>query len=195
MPGRIILTRHGQSRANEEDRIGGNAPLTHKGWDWAGTLCNRYHEDTVEIWTSTKRRTLQTASLLASRTRIRPRALRALDELDAGDCEDLCYSEVPTELKAARAADKIRFRYPRGESYVDLCHRVAPVLEELKHWRVGRADGLLVVICHRAVLRCLLQLSSTSPCPTEGGFVSHPVPLEEVFELGSWNPVSPDPVE
>ena len=48
---------------------------------------------------------------------------RALDEIDAGACEGLTYAEIKAaqpEEYAARMQDKLRYRYPRGESYLDV---------------------------------------------------------------------------
>jgi hypothetical protein len=46
----------------------------------------------------------------------------------------------------------IRFRYPRGESYLDVIHRLEPVIFELERLKVPA-----VVVCHRAVMRCLMS--------------------------------------
>lgn len=70
-----------------------------------------------------------------------------------GVCEGLTYEEMqdkyPQEF-AWRDQDKLRYRYPWGESYVDIMTRLDPVLLELEH-----EDNVLVV-SHQAVLRCIL---------------------------------------
>ena len=70
-----------------------------------------------------------------------------------GVCEGLTYEEMqekfPQEF-AWRDQDKLRYRYPWGESYVDIMARLDPVLLELEH-----EDNVLVV-SHQAVLRCIL---------------------------------------
>lgn len=70
-----------------------------------------------------------------------------------GVCEGLSYEEMaerfPQEF-AWRDQDKLRYRYPWGESYVDIMARLEPAILELE-----RADNTLVV-SHQAVLRCLL---------------------------------------
>ena len=57
-----------------------------------------------------------------------------------GDCEALTYDQVkqkfPREF-ALRDKDKYHYRYPRGESYDDLVHRLEPVI------MVG-----VVCVCH-----------------------------------------------
>jgi len=58
--------------------------------------------------------------------------------------------KFPQEF-AWRDQDKLQYRYPWGESYIDIMTRLKPVLLELE----GDMDNLLI-ISHQAVLRCLL---------------------------------------
>lgn len=58
--------------------------------------------------------------------------------------------KFPQEF-AWRDQDKLQYRYPWGESYIDIMTRLKPVLLELE----GDIDNLLI-ISHQAVLRCLL---------------------------------------
>jgi len=78
---------------------------------------------------------------------------RALNEIDAGICEEMTYEEImqkhPDDF-AARDINKFQYRYPRGESYEDLVARLEPVIMELE-----RQENVIVV-GHQAVLRCLL---------------------------------------
>lgn len=70
-----------------------------------------------------------------------------------GVCEGLTYEEMqdkfPQEF-AWRDQDKLRYRYPWGESYVDIMARLDPVLLELEH------EDNVIVVSHQAVLRCIL---------------------------------------
>merc|ERR1719387_2230165 len=56
------------------------------------------------------------------------------------------------ELWAERQNDKLNFRYPGagGESYVDVIHRLGPVIIELE-----RSHSSFLVISHLAVQRCI----------------------------------------
>lgn len=55
---------------------------------------------------------------------------KALDEINAGICDGLTYEQInerfPFEYEA-RKLDKLRYRYPSGESYLDVIQRVEPV--------------------------------------------------------------------
>lgn len=70
-----------------------------------------------------------------------------------GVCEGLSYEEMqekyPQEF-AWRDQDKLRYRYPWGESYIDIMNRLEPILTELE------CENNLLVISHQAVLRCIL---------------------------------------
>jgi len=54
--------------------------------------------------------------------------------------------------------DKLRYRYPRGESYMDVIARLEPVIFELE-----RVRGPVLVVGHRAVLRCLFAYFLDEP--------------------------------
>ncbi|EDW56156.1 GM22962, partial [Drosophila sechellia] len=77
---------------------------------------------------------------------------KALNEIDAGHCEEMTYEQIkekfPEEFKA-RDVNKFAYRYPRGESYEDLVARLEPVIMELER------QGNVLVVSHQAVLRCL----------------------------------------
>ena len=48
-----------------------------------------------------------------------------------GDCEALTYEEIQEKFPkqfTLRDQDKYHYRYPKGESYEDLVHRLEPVI-------------------------------------------------------------------
>ena len=57
-----------------------------------------------------------------------------MDEINAGDYDQLTYEQIrefyPIEYKK-RAEDKLGYRYPNGESYIDLSLRVNESLKKL----------------------------------------------------------------
>ncbi len=164
-PRTIYLSRHGESEYNALGRIGGDSDLTDAGARYAGRLADHLHEtlgedgptDAVTVWTSTLVRTRRTAEPL----RWRKRSLKELDEIDAGRCDGMTYDEIrdalPSEY-AARKADKLRYRYPRGESYQDVVRRLEPVILEIERHR-----GPLVIVAHQAVLRVLYGYFTNVP--------------------------------
>lgn len=151
----IWLTRHGQTEFNVSGRIGGNSELSVLGQKYADALKSFYDErisphGEVEVWTSTLTRTVQTAELLQLATSL---SWYALNEIEAGVCDGMTYPEIRAsfpEEYAARQRDKLGYRYPQGESYMDVIERVEPVALELE-----RQKKPVLVISHQAVLRAL----------------------------------------
>jgi broad specificity phosphatase PhoE/predicted kinase len=177
-PHPIWLTRHGESVFNEQGLLGGDSDLSPLGEEYARGLAEflreRAADEEVTVWTSTLRRTLQTARPFSHR----PIPWRALDEIDAGICEGMTYEEIRQRMPdvfAARAAEKFRYRYPRGESYEDVIQRLDPLIIQLERQRKP-----VLVIAHQAVLRALYAYLMDRPphtCPTL------PIPLHTVIEL------------
>jgi len=178
-PRAVFLARHGESEFNAHGRIGGDTGLTKNGKKFAKVLADfvheRVHEEPCSVWTSTMRRATQSARYLDDYPQVQ---WRALDEIDAGVCDGMTYLEIKQTMKGewnAREQDKLRYRYPRGESYLDVIQRLEPVLIELERQRAP-----VVVIAHQAVLRALYAYFMDKPLEQ----IPHlEVPLHSVVEL------------
>ena len=178
VPRPIFLMRHGESTFNPENRIGGDPPLTTRGWSFARKvgpfLQERLPGDPPAVWTSTLQRARQTTGSLGWPFK----TLKNLDEIDAGEFDGWTYGQVKKHRPSdydARKGDKLCYRYPRGESYHDVIERLEPVILELERQR-----GPVVVVAHQAVLRCLYGYLTNQPreaCP------HLEIPLHTVFEL------------
>lgn len=151
-PRSIFMSRHGESQFNVEGKIGGDAPLSSRGRQYATALPNLVKDNIgdagLTVWTSTLQRTIETAAQLPY-----PKLTwKSLDELDAGVCDGMTYEEIeaayPEDFEA-RDDDKFNYRYRGGESYRDVVVRLEPVIMELE-----RQDNVLV-IGHQAIIRCL----------------------------------------
>src|SRR5262249_35111716 len=130
--------------------------------------------DELTIWTSTLRRTIQTAALIPVKTVV----FRALDEIDAGICDGMTYEQIREQMPdvyAARKADKFRYRYPRGESYEDVIQRLDPLIIQLE-----RQTSPVLLIAHQAVLRALYAYMMDRP-PSECPRLE--IPLHTVIQL------------
>uniref|UniRef100_K7FV94 6-phosphofructo-2-kinase/fructose-2,6-biphosphatase 1 n=1 Tax=Pelodiscus sinensis TaxID=13735 RepID=K7FV94_PELSI len=141
-PRAIYLSRHGESQLNLQGRIGGDSGLTSRGKQqrqggelaWGCALASFIESQKIrdlKVWTSHMKRTIQTAEAL----HVPYEQWKALNEIDAGICEEMSYEEIqahhPEEF-ALRDQDKYRYRYPKGESYEDLVQRLEPVIMELE---------------------------------------------------------------
>eukprot|EP01129_Flabellula_baltica_P006981 TRINITY_DN2667_c0_g1_i1.p1 TRINITY_DN2667_c0_g1~~TRINITY_DN2667_c0_g1_i1.p1 ORF type:complete len:553 (+),score=115.08 TRINITY_DN2667_c0_g1_i1:259-1917(+) len=155
-PKTIYLTRHGQSQFNELGKIGGNSSLTRCGDVYAQRLADFLNDVSplngnkdVACWSSTLKRTIETTKYIPRR-KIR---LKGLDEIDAGEFDGMTYAEIKSEFPeefSARAEDKLNYRYPRGESYMDVIQRLEQLVFELE-----RQEKDTLIVSHQATLRCL----------------------------------------
>ncbi|XP_054818847.1 6-phosphofructo-2-kinase/fructose-2,6-bisphosphatase-like isoform X2 [Prosopis cineraria] len=179
-PRPILLTRHGESQDNVRGRIGGDSALSEAGELYSKKLANFVEkrlksERAASIWTSTLQRSILTASPIGGHPKIQ---WRALDEINVGVCDGMTYEEIkknmPDEYES-RDKDKLRYRYPRGESYLDVIQRLEPVLIELERQRAP-----VVVISHQAVLRALYAYFADRPLKE----IPHiEVPLHTIIEI------------
>lgn len=151
--------QHGESEFNVLGRIGGDAGLSPRGAKYAEVLSNHLKAlnlQNLQIWTSTLKRTKATVAHM----NVPKKHFHALDELYSGQCEACSYEELlelhPKEL-AMRDADKLQYRYPQGESYVDVMTRLMPVLQQLE------TENNVLVVGHQAVLRCVLAYFLGTP--------------------------------
>jgi len=150
----IYLATHGLSEYNQQGRLGGDSSLTPVGQKYArrlGRFMKREvkRSDPLAVWTSTLRRTHETASTLGRKFM----QWRALDEIDAGVCDGFTFDEIEAKyphLHEERAQDLLRWRYPRGESYLDVVGRLEAVFVGIE-----RQMCPVLIISHRAVLRAI----------------------------------------
>ncbi|KAG2460166.1 F263 bisphosphatase, partial [Polypterus senegalus] len=116
-PRTIYLCRHGESEHNVLGQIGGDSGLSSRGKKFSGAL-SRFMEEqnlkNLKVWTSQLKRTIQTAETLS----MPYEQWKALNEIDAGICEEMTYEQIkeryPEEF-ALRDQDKYYYRYPTGE--------------------------------------------------------------------------------
>ena len=148
----------------------------------------------ARLWTSTMRRTRETAQFIAQRTlfirdkddpslefewvQMKPRAWHHLDELFAGACDGMTYEEIedqfPEEFER-REKDKLAYRYPRGESYLDVIARLEPIILEMERHREP-----LLIVAHQGILR-IIYAFYMGLSRAQAPFVS--VPLNCVVKL------------
>jgi broad specificity phosphatase PhoE len=93
----------------------------------------------------------------------------SLSFTSCSSCDGMTYEEIaethPDEFQA-RAQNKLTYRYPMGESYVDVIRRLEPVIFELERSRdpvlvVGHRVRVLVFQC---VGRCYSVVHVPSVC-------------------------------
>ena len=170
----IYLSRHGQSEYNALQKVGGDSVLTQMGENYALKLAD-FADQVVSrdpktgeprptrLWTSSLQRTILTARHIRHEkiktsansvwVQMAPRVLRNLDEIYAGVCDGMTYEEIraayPAEFELRRQ-NKLSYRYPRGESYLDVIARLDPLIQELESYRED-----VLIVGHQGVLRLI----------------------------------------
>ena len=107
-----------------------------------------------------------------------PRVMRNLDEIYAGVCDGMTYPDLeaayPEEF-SMRKEDKLGYRYPRGESYLDVISRLDPLVHELESY-----SEPVLIVGHQAVLRLIYAYFTGKPreaCPRLS------IPLNTIIKL------------
>jgi len=161
LPPTLYLTRHGESEFNVEGKIGGDSPLAPRGKEYAdvmGKYFNALDLPNLRIVTSSLVRTISTAATTKASHRS---ANPTLDEIKAGAFDGLTYEEIerlhPREFEL-REKDKLRYRYPEGESYLDCYHRISTVLADIK-----ATPSPVLIVAHQAILRCMVGSITDRP--------------------------------
>lgn len=200
----FFLSRHGQSEYNAVGRIGGDSSLSHHGVEYARALADFVEENIVKdehgndvparLWTSTLKRTKETAQFIKQTkivvkdkidptqevewVQMRPRHWHHLDELFAGSCDGMTYEEIEKEFPQEferRSVDKLAYRYPRGESYLDVIARLEPMIIEMERHREP-----LLIVGHQGILR-IIYAFYMGLTRSDAPYVS--IPLNTVIEL------------
>lgn len=153
----IYISRHGESIYNLSGKLGGDSSLTNNGIKYANNL-NLYMQSEIDnqeliIFTSCLKRTIETCSQISLDNSKIIRS-RLLNEIHAGICENMTDQEIEEkypELLNQRSSNKLTYRYPEGESYMDL-------LERLQYFilQILTIEKPILIIAHRAINRILL---------------------------------------
>jgi broad specificity phosphatase PhoE len=109
---------------------------------------------------------------------MRPKIWHHLDELFAGSCDGMTYEEIEEKFPeewGRRNTDKLAYRYPRGESYLDVIARLEPIIIEMES-----SQEPLLIIAHQGILRIIYAFYKNLS-RTEAPYIS--IPLNEVIEL------------
>lgn len=201
----FYISRHGQSEYNVLGRIGGDSELSPHGWAYSRKLATFVKERVLKdpvtgaeipgrLWTSNMVRTKQTATFIERPTilipdkvnpaikyewvQMRARVWHNLDELFAGTCDGMTYEEIeeqyPEEFRR-RKVDKLAYRYPRGESYLDVIARLEPIIMEME-----RTKEPVLIIGHQGILRVVYAFYM-GKTRAETPYVS--IPLNTVVQL------------
>jgi broad specificity phosphatase PhoE len=179
-----VPKKESKKEPKKESTNGGSSPSKGKSFYYFAGGKDVYKDESnakidpnssVSVWTSSLLRARQTAEEIPCKQLVEWRSLR---EIEVGVCDGLTYEQVkelfPKEY-AARDKDKLTYRYPRGESYLDVIIRLEPVIYELERQR-----DPVVIVAHQASVRCLYAYFLDLPAE-EIPYLSFP--LHTLFKL------------
>ncbi|EPY50764.1 6-phosphofructo-2-kinase [Schizosaccharomyces cryophilus OY26] len=174
----IWLTRPGESNDTIAGRVGGDAPLTDLGVQYAEDLAKfvdrqrvlwqlretterlnskklSFEEEGFNVWSSVRQRAVETSQFFNPAV-YDVKKMRMLNDLNFGSHEGLTLKEFaenfPEEYRVIQQKDvSYRFSGLGGESYLDVVHRLQPIIVELE-----RSSANVLVIAHRVVSNILM---------------------------------------
>lgn len=152
----ILLSRHGESEYNVQNRIGGDPDLSSKGIVYSEKLSNFVEKNKwfpKKIFRSKKKRSIQTSSKIDCWT-CDKYSYTELNEINAGIAENLTFEEFSKnypEEQNKRNLNKLEYKYPGGESYLDLISRTSNLCKYILE-----KNEDVFIISHQAITRVLL---------------------------------------
>lgn len=148
---KLYVARHGQTEYNSKNLVCGstNLPLTELGKEQAKALAEKMTDKNIDvIIASPMMRAMQTAGAVSLATGIPVIMDERLREHDYGAFEGVDRS------KEEYWAQKFQFaaKFPKGESVLQLAHRVYSLLEDVKK---TYPDKTVLLVCHGGVSRMI----------------------------------------
>lgn len=163
---RLLITRHGQTRWNMENRIQGwmDSSLTELGIKQALWLKERLQAMAIDvIYTSPSKRAYDTAEILRGKRETAIIPEDSLKEMSMGHWEGKAFARVREsyehEYKTYWKSPHL-YKPISGESYYDVQKRVIPWMEELLSQ--GENNSILIVT-HTVTLKILMAHFENRP--------------------------------
>ena len=164
---KLYLVRHGETDWNIESKIQGQTDiaLNERGRQQAEEFAARiaggdYQVDS--IYTSSKRRALETARIIGAALKIEPKVQPGLEEICLGKWEGYTWKQVKELFWDEYQLWRDNRRYqepPLGESYQQLLDRLLPAIRKITQ----KEKGNVLMVTHSAVIMTLLSYIYDTP--------------------------------
>jgi broad specificity phosphatase PhoE len=158
---KIYVARHGETTWNAEMRIQGRSDpgLTSRGEAQSLALLGELRDQPISaIYTSTLQRSIRTAEPIARHLGLVIQKRPELDEINFGVLEGKTLPEMDEvarhEWEEFRV-NRLRYRIPGAESYLDVANRLGPFVAFVLR---NHQEEEVLVVGHRAVNRMLIGL-------------------------------------
>jgi len=156
----VYLLRHGQTTLSRADNFCGsglNPELTDEGLQMAQAFAEVYKATSWSaIYSSSLRRTLETARPICDQVEMEPEVRDALQEIAYGEWEGLSKETVAEKFHddyEAWLANPALHAPTGGELAVTVAERARQVIEEI---RQRHSEGNVLVVSHKATIRIVL---------------------------------------
>ncbi|HEY6747176.1 MAG TPA: histidine phosphatase family protein [Mycobacteriales bacterium] len=156
---RVVLVRHAETVEETAGVVYGalDVDLSVAGAAHARRLGRMIGAlEPVAVYSSPRRRAVDTAAAVAAAAGTRPRIRDGLRELDFGAFEGRRYDDLRVEFPAVYQqwmTEPTEVRFPGGECFADLRNRTVAVLRSV---RSTHDDATTVLVTHGGVVRALL---------------------------------------
>jgi len=154
----ILLVRHGQNDWVKKNRLAGWTPGVHlneEGQRQVKALAERLSEWPIKaIYSSPLERCMETAAALAQPHNLEINQLEAFGEVRYGEWEGQKIKKLAKE-KAWYAVQHFpsRFRFPGGESFLEVQQRAIDAIESLNN---QHQKEIIVIVSHADVIKLVL---------------------------------------
>jgi alpha-ribazole phosphatase/probable phosphoglycerate mutase len=154
---RLVLLRHAEPEESAHGRCYGtlDVGLSPQGHAHAEGLAAELSDLPLDaVYSSPRRRALDTAAPIATAHGLTPAADERLRELDFGELEGRTYDEIAVslpDLYGAWMTAPTTVSFPGGESYADLRERAVAACNEIR-----RRHASALVVTHGGVVRAVL---------------------------------------
>jgi broad specificity phosphatase PhoE len=155
----FVITRHGESTLNLENRVNGDPAvpvrLTDKGRDESRLLGKQVAHIPLDLCVHTQfSRTLETAEIALAGRNVPFEDHAAFGDIDLGELEGITLEEYRAWTRAHTRSDP----FPGGESLDDAARRYATAFEQL----LKRPESSILVVAHEIPLRYAINAADSS---------------------------------
>lgn len=156
----LYLVRHGETTYNASGRMQGqlDTELSERGHAQARQAAELLADVHItRIVASDLNRAATTAGYIAERLGLEVTTDSRLRETHLGDWQGMARSEVDAQYPGSRAQwrNDATWTPPGGESRVDVCRRIRPVVDELMEEYSEWDDGGVLLVAHNGAISAL----------------------------------------
>lgn len=187
---RLYLVRHGETEDNNNKYLCGwsDVSINNKGRLQAKGLAEAIKGLDIDIiYTSTLKRTMETAEYIMMDRNCSLQPLDFLRELNFGDFEGHTMMELkekyPEDFKKIQE-DSVNYCFPKGESMYQMHQRVAEGIDEI----LAKSEGKnIMLVAHSGVIRSILAHLLTGDIKRHWNFKIHHCTLNAIERVDGFN--------